>query len=114
MASKAGAHITVNDERWQAKRATYAKQILPATEHNPIVVFHLRPNVAFHDGHGFDANDVKFTYHAIMNPKNLSPRIPDYEPVKSVEVIDPVTVRIVYKRLYSPALGTWGMGILPE
>jgi ABC-type transport system substrate-binding protein len=23
-------------------------------------------------------------------------------------------VRIVYKRLYSPALGTWGMGILPE
>jgi ABC-type transport system substrate-binding protein len=49
-----------------------------------------------------------------MNPKNLSPRIADYEPVKSVEVIDPLTVRIVYKRLYSPAIGTWGMGILPE
>ncbi|MGD8669492.1 MAG: ABC transporter substrate-binding protein, partial [Desulfobacterales bacterium] len=29
-------------------------------------------------------------------------------------VIDPLTVRIVYKRLYSPAIGTWGMGILPE
>jgi ABC-type transport system substrate-binding protein len=78
------------------------------------VVFHLRPNVAFHDGHVFDADDVKFTYHAIMNSKNLSPRIPDYEPIKSVEVIDPLTVRIVYKRLYSPALGTWGMEILPE
>jgi ABC-type transport system substrate-binding protein len=57
---------------------------------------------------------VKFTYHAIMNPKNLSPRVSDYEPVKNVEVIDPLTVRVVYKRLYSPALGTWGMGILPE
>ncbi len=68
----------------------------------------------FHDGHIFDAYDVKFTYEAIMNPKNLSPRVPDYEPVKSVDVIDPLTVRIVYKRLYSPALGTWGMGILPE
>jgi ABC-type transport system substrate-binding protein len=92
----------------------FASKILPATEHNPIVVFHLRPNVKFHDGHVFDAYDVKFTYEAIMNPKNLSPRVPDYEPVKSVDVIDPLTVRIVYKRLYSPALGTWAMGILPE
>ena len=49
-----------------------------------------------------------------MNPRNLSPRIADYEPVKSVEVLDPLTVRIVYKRLYSPAIGTWTMGILPE
>jgi len=77
-------------------------------------VFHLRPDVQFHDGHVFDARDVKFTYEAIMNPKNLSPRISDYEPVKQVDVIDPLTVRIVYKRLYSPALGTWSMGILPE
>ena len=92
----------------------YAKDILPATEHNPIVIFHLRPNVKFHDGHILDANDVKFTYEAIMNPKNLSPRDSDYEPVKRVDLIDLLTVRIVYKRLYSPALGTWGMGILPE
>jgi ABC-type transport system substrate-binding protein len=95
-------------------KAAYARKILPATEHNPIVIFHLRPDVRFHDGHVFDANDVKFTYEAIINPNNLSPRIADYEPVKRVEVIDPLTVRIVYKRLYSPALGTWGMGILPE
>jgi ABC-type transport system substrate-binding protein len=96
------------------KLIAYAKQLLPATEHNPVLVFHLRPNVRFHDGHVFDAYDVKFTYEAIMDPKNLSPRISDYEPVKTVEVIDPLTVRIVYKRLYSPAIGTWGMGILPE
>jgi len=92
----------------------YAAELLPATEHNPIIEFNLRPNVAFHDGHIFDADDVKFTYDAIMNPKNLSPRIPDYEPVKEVQIVDPLTVRIVYKRLYSPAIGTWGMGILPE
>jgi ABC-type transport system substrate-binding protein len=92
----------------------YAAELLPATEHNPVIVFNLRKNVKFHDGHIFDAYDVKFTYEAIMDPKNLSPRISDYEPVKAVEVIDPLTVRIVYKRLYSPAIGTWGMGILPE
>ncbi|CAB5113902.1 ABC transporter, substrate-binding protein (cluster 5, nickel/peptides/opines) [Olavius algarvensis associated proteobacterium Delta 3] len=91
-----------------------AESMVPAVEHNPIIVFHLRPGVRFHDGHVFDAGDVKFTYEAIMNPKNLSPRVADYEPVKAVEVIDPLTVKITYKRLYSPAIGTWGMGILPE
>jgi len=101
----------------EAKRKTLAKharQILPSTEHNPVILFHLRPNVRFHDGHGFDAGDVKFTYDAIMNPRNLSPRIADYEPVKHVEVLDPLSVRIVYKRLYSPAIGTWAMPIIPE
>jgi ABC-type transport system substrate-binding protein len=94
--------------------SAYAKEILPPTEHNPVLVFYLRPHVLFHDGHVLDAHDVKFTYDAIMNPKNLSPRLADYEPVKRVEVVDPLTVRIVYKRLYSPAVGTWAMGILPE
>ncbi|MBW2709872.1 MAG: peptide ABC transporter substrate-binding protein [Deltaproteobacteria bacterium] len=94
--------------------STWAKEILPATEHNPVLVFHLRPHVKFHDGHAFDANDVRFTYEAIMNPKNLSPRVSDYEPVKSVEVLGPLKIKVVYKRLYSPAIGTWGMGILPE
>ncbi|MGD8493799.1 MAG: ABC transporter substrate-binding protein, partial [Desulfobacterales bacterium] len=92
----------------------YARKYLPPVEHNPVIEFQLRPDVKFHDGHAFDAHDVKFTYDAIMDPKNLSPRIADYEPVKKVLIIDPHTVRIVYKRLYSPAIGTWGMGILPE
>ncbi|MGD8369552.1 MAG: ABC transporter substrate-binding protein [Desulfobacterales bacterium] len=97
-----------------AEAASVARRLLPPVEHNPILLFHLRPGVKFHDGHLFGAGDVKFTYEAIMNPKNLSPRTADYEPVKQVEVVDPLTVRIVYKRLYSPAIGTWGMGILPE
>ena len=107
-------YLGVDQELGEKKRAEYAREILPSTEHNPIVVFKLRPDVKFHDGHIFDANDVKFTFEAIMNPKNLSPRVADYEPVKEVQAVDPLTVRIVYKRLYSPALGTWSMGILPE
>ncbi len=105
--------IQVHPEAFSGKRVTYGKEFLPATEHNPVIVFHLRPNVKFHDGHVFDAEDVKFTYEAVMNQRNLSPRESDYRPIKTVEVIDPLTVRIVYKELYSPALSTWGMGILP-
>jgi ABC-type transport system substrate-binding protein len=91
-----------------------AAELLPATEHNPIIEFRLRPGVKFHDGHAVTATDVKFTYDAIMDPRNLSPRVSDYEPVKEIRLIDPLTVRIIYKRLYSPAIGTWAMGLLPE
>jgi ABC-type transport system substrate-binding protein len=107
-------YVRIQPEVEPNKRLAYIHEVLPSSEHNPIVVFHLRPDVRFHDGHPFDAHDVKFTYESIMSPKNLSPRLSDYEPVKEVEVVDPLTVRIVYKRLYSPALGTWSMGMLPE
>ena len=111
---EAAKYLTPESPVDEKTLSAWAKEILPATEHNPVLIFHLRPHVKFHDGHGFDAGDVRFTYGAIMDPKNLSPRVSDYEPVKSVEAVDPLTVRIVYKRLYSPAFGTWGMGVLPE
>ncbi|HBP89820.1 MAG TPA: peptide ABC transporter substrate-binding protein, partial [Nitrospiraceae bacterium] len=90
------------------------REILPVGEHNPTILFHLRQGVRFHDGHEFDAGDVKFTYEAIMDPKNLSPRTPDFEPIKMVEVVDLYTIKIIYKRLYSPAINAWTMGMLPE
>jgi ABC-type transport system substrate-binding protein len=107
-------YLNVEGDVGAVKKAGYAREILPSTEHNPILIFRLRPNVKFHDGHVFDAHDVKFTYEAFMNPKNLSPRVSYYEPVKEVKAVDPLTVRITYSRLYSLALSTWGMGILPE
>ena len=106
--------VGVEPAEFESKKKEYARVLLPAVEHNPVILFKLRPGVKFHDGHVFDGYDVKFTYDAIMDAANVSPRLPDYEPVKTVEVLHPLTVRIVYKRLYSPALGTWMMGILPE
>jgi ABC-type transport system substrate-binding protein len=100
----------LSEEQWTA----YTQELIPTVEHNPILLFHLRPGVKFHDGHQVSADDVRFTYDAIMNPKNLSPVVSIYEPVKTVEVIDPLTVKIIYKRLYSPAVSTWSIGILPE
>jgi ABC-type transport system substrate-binding protein len=108
-----GAHVAADPQLPPQELAAHAAELLPATAHNPVIEFHLRPGVRFHDGHPVTADDVKFTYEAIMDPRNLSPRVPDYEPVKEVQIVDPLTVRIVYKRLYSPAFGTWAMGILP-
>lgn len=92
----------------------HAARLAPVTEHNPVIVFRLRPGVRFHDGEEFDADDVKFTYEAIVDPQNLSPRAPDYEPVKVVETPGRYEVRIVYKRLFQPGFESWSMGILPE
>ena len=91
-----------------------AAELLVVREHRPILTFHLRKGVRFHDGHLFDAHDVRFTYDAILDPRNVSPRSSSYEPVRSVEVLDDHTVRITYKRLYSPAIIAWAMGMLPE
>ena len=106
--------IQVQSEAFSRNRSAYGRELCPATEHNPVIVFHLRPGVRFHDGRPLTAEDVRFTYEAIINPRNLSPRVPDYEPIKTVEVVDPLTLRVVYKYLYSPGFGTWGMGILPR
>jgi len=89
-------------------------EILPVLEHNPILIFTLRKGVQFHDGHEFDSGDVQFTYDSIMNPRNASPRTSDYEPVKSVEVLGKHKIKFVYKRLFSPAINAWMMGMLPE
>ncbi len=92
----------------------HAADLVPVTEHNPVIRFRLRPGVLFHDGREVTSRDVKFTYETIMDPRNLSPRVPDFEPVKAVEPTGTHEVRVVYKRLFQPGFESWGMGILPE
>ena len=56
-------------------------------------VFHLRSGVKFHNGQAFDANDVKYTFDRILNPATASPSATLFSTVKSVTVVDPMTVR---------------------
>ncbi len=79
----------------------------------PEVNFRLHEGVRWHDGAPFTSRDVKFTYDAIMDDRVASPRKPDYELVLSVETPDPLAVRVVYRRPFSPALESWMMSILP-
>src|SRR5262245_11205211 len=93
---------------------TVGAERAPATEPNPVIVFKLRPGIHFHDGVEVTAADVRFTYETIIDPRNLSPRVPDFEPVKSVEAVDRYTVRVTYKELFQMGFQTWEMSILPE
>src|SRR5204863_482202 len=80
---------------------------------NPVILFTLRKGIRFHDGQEVTAADVKFTYDTIVDPKNLSPRASDFEPVKAVATPDRYTVRVTYKRLFQPGFERWEMAILP-
>ena len=55
-----------------------------------LYTFKLRKNVLFHDGTRVDAAAVKFSIDRIMDPATKSSMRTYYEPVHSVEVVDPL------------------------
>ncbi len=80
----------------------------------PRIVFHLREGVRWHDGEPLTSADAAFTYRMIMDESVASPRRPDFELISRVETPDPLTFVVTYRKPYSSALMSWGMGILPR
>jgi peptide/nickel transport system substrate-binding protein len=67
------------------------------------VTLKLRPNVKFHDGEPFDAEAVKFTLDRHMNMQG-SFRKAELSQIDKVEVVDPLTVRMLLKAPFSPLI----------
>jgi peptide/nickel transport system substrate-binding protein len=78
------------------------------------LTFKLRPNVKWHDGRPFTADDVLFTYETMVHPKTPTPNRENFKVIAQVEVVSPLTVRIRYKQPYAKALQSWGLAILPR
>lgn len=66
--------------------------------------FKLRPDVKFHDGTNFDAEAVKFTYERTLHPDFKTGWRSFITPVDRVEVVDPLTVRIITKQPFPTML----------
>ena len=62
--------------------------------------FKLRKNAVFHDGTPVDAAAVKFSIDRLKDPATKSGMRTFYEPVHSVEVLDPQTVQVRLKHPY--------------
>jgi len=90
-------------ERWEQKSPTE-------------YVFHLRRGVRFHDGKEMDAEDVKYSYDRVRDPK-VSPGANDLLFVKQIDAVDKSTVRFT---LNAPAatflvnLGGKYNGVIPK
>jgi len=68
-----------------------------------IVTIKLRPGVKFHDGEPLDAEAAKFSIERhLAGPGSF--RKPEIAAIDRVEVVDPLTIRLVLKQPYSPLI----------
>jgi peptide/nickel transport system substrate-binding protein len=63
----------------------------------------LRPGVKFHDGEPFDAEAAKFSLERHLNMQG-SFRKPELATVDHVDVVDPLTIKLVLKTPFSPLI----------
>src|SRR3954462_12494056 len=67
------------------------------------VAIKLRPGVKFHDGEAFDAEAAKYSLDRHLTMQG-SFRKPELASVDHVDVVDPMTIKIVLKTPYSPLI----------
>jgi peptide/nickel transport system substrate-binding protein len=67
--------------------------------------FKLRPNVTWHDGTPFTAEDVKYTFEKAKGPTSVKNRY--LARVQKIDILDPLTIQIELDAAYAPLLGSW-------
>ncbi|MDD5091759.1 MAG: peptide-binding protein [Candidatus Wallbacteria bacterium] len=78
------------------------------------LLFHIRPGVKWHDGTLLTADDVAFTCDRIRDPATGSPDRSLFLSVATLEIVEPLTVRVHYSEPYAWALESWAVKILPR
>ncbi len=68
------------------------------------ITYRIVHNARWSDGFPLTSADVKFTFEAIVDPRNNVANLDPYDQIARVETPDPYTVRLVLKRPYAPAL----------
>ena len=71
------------------------------------ITYHLRNGVRWHDGAPFDARDVIYTWHAIMNSANNVITREGYDDIDWMRAPDPYTLVVRLKHPYAPAVATF-------
>jgi peptide/nickel transport system substrate-binding protein len=74
---------------------------------NRTVTYHLRKGVLWQDGLPFGADDVIFSWHAVMNKRNNVPSTVGYELIDSIERKDAWTIAVHLKKAYAPFITTF-------
>lgn len=82
-------------ERWESPNET-------------TFIFYLRKGVKFHNGKELDAEDVKYSYERVMDPKSGSGGRGDLVLIDKIEVVDKYTVKITLKSPFATILAALG------
>ena len=71
--------------------------------------YKLRPNMKWHDGEKVGCADLRFTWQAVMNPKNNVDVTDGYRDIKDINCTDPLVAVVHLKKIYAPFLQQfWG------
>lgn len=111
-------HLSLSIKDWEASRITYEPLAsfdkdgnlipflaaeIPTLENGGVaadgksVTWKLKRDVRWSDGTPFTADDVLFTYQFASNPEVKADSVAIYDPIGSVQVIDPYTVKVNFK-----------------
>lgn len=71
------------------------------------ITYHLRKGVHWQDGPLFNADDVIFTWHAVMNPRNNVQTRQGYELITAIDKKDDYTIVVHLKERYSPFIASF-------
>lgn len=71
------------------------------------ITYHLRKGVRWQDGAAFSADDVIFSWHAVMSPNNNVIVRGGYDLISTIDAPDPHTVVVHLKRPYAPFIMTF-------
>ncbi|WP_457299507.1 ABC transporter substrate-binding protein [Phyllobacterium sp. P5_D12] len=92
-------------------------EVLPAlaeswtqSDDGKIYTFKLHKDVKFHDGTAFDADDVKFSLDRARGDKSTNAQKGLFAAIDTVDVVDPLTVKVVLKQPSGDFLYNMGWG----
>ena len=71
------------------------------------ITYHLRQGVQWQDGTPFTADDVVFTWHAVLNPRNGVPERVGYDMIERIDEPDDHTAVIHLREPFSPFVATF-------
>ncbi|MEU0155858.1 ABC transporter substrate-binding protein [Micromonospora fulviviridis] len=90
-----------------------ARELPTVSADGKTVTARLREGVLFHDGSPLTAQDVVFTYQAVLDPKVDSTLRSDLDMLTSVTAPDPATSVFTLRYAYAPFLQRLALGIVP-
>ncbi len=107
----AGNLLTVDEKTLEYK--PYMAEKYEISDDGLTFTFHLRKGLKWSDGKPLTAQDFKWTFDQVMDPKNEFPYLSQMNFIKSYVALDDNTIQVKIDEVYAPALSQIALFITP-